>query len=287
MYKKIWYLICRYILVVLNNNTFDRLIFRINCLRLGHKYYSPNYINPKTFSEKIVYLKNQHENGIGSILADKVLVREYVSDKIGGKYLINLIGVYEKADVIKFENLPTQFVIKTNHGSGWNILVSNKANINWAAIKEKVNYWLSLNAWYLNREWQYRNMQPLILIEELLGSNIHDYKVFCFNGIPTFIQVDIDRFIKHTRSFYNVKWEKQSFGINYPISETEIPKPESLDEMFMLASKLSAELKFARVDFYIQNNKIYFGEITLHPGAGVEPFLSYDQDLMLGQYITI
>jgi hypothetical protein len=97
----------------------------------------------------------------------------------------------------------------------------------------------------------------------------------------------MDRFSNHTRSFYNLEWKKQPFGINYPIGQKQINKPEKLEEMLSVSRKLSKNLKFARIDLYEHNNQVYFGEITLHPGGGFEPFLTKQQDLFMGHHINL
>ena len=287
MIKSVWYFLSKYLFIHLPDTFYFQFMFCVTNLRLGYRPYFLNLSNPKSFNEKINWLKLHHRFESGPILADKIAVRDFVKNKIGENYLIPLIETYENANKINFEKLPDSFALKTNHGSGWNIICKNKSELNREESVKKMNKWLGLNSYYLSHEWQYKLIKPQLICEELLEFEINDYKFFCFDGEPKFIQVDIDRFSNHTRSFYNLEWEKQPFGINYPLGQKQIDKPEKLVEMLSVSRKLSKNLKFARIDLYEHNNKVYFGEITLHPGGGFEPFLMKQQDLFMGQYINL
>lgn len=257
--------------------------------RFGKHVYKIDLNDPKTFNEKITWLKLNYRFGKGNIIADKYLVREYIKKKIGADYLIPLINVYDSADEINFDNLPDQFVLKPNHGSGWVIICEDKESADIEAYRKKLNYWMSLDFEILSGEWQYSGIKKRILCEELIQElkNVVDYKFYCFNGRPRCVQVDFDRHTKHTRSFYDIGWNKMDLSLLYPPGEKEMQKPTGLDEMVEVAITLSKGFPFCRVDLYDVNGKIYFGEITLHPEAGVGPFGSYEQDLIMGNMLNI
>lgn len=246
-----------------------------------------NLKNPETFNEKINYLKLHERPELGEIIADKIKVRDYVSSVAGEKYLIPVIGVFERSEDIDFEKLPRQFALKTNHGSGWNIICRDKTKLHIHKAHRKLKRWLKRNAYYLSREWQYKNLKPMIICEELLEFDIIDYKFFCFNGIPEFVQLDIDRFTDHTRIYYSTSWERLDFSVTYHQATREIEKPSQIEEMLSLSTKLSKGFLFSRIDLYLHNNKIYFGEITLHPEGGFGPFIPEFYNKIIGDKLKI
>ncbi len=264
--SSLWYFFCKNILYYFSDRSFTKIVFFINSLRFNYKF-NINLDNPKYFHEKINYLKFNYRKKIIPVLADKIKVRSYVKEKIGKKYLIDLIGIYKNANEISFEDLPNQFVLKTNHGSGWNIICNNKEHINISKVIYKCNNWLNKNPYYLSREWQY-SPNPKLICEKFLGDSIIDYKIFCFEGAAKFIQLDLNRFSKHERCFFDVEWNYQDFTMLYKKPKARISKPSHLKKMVKLAEKLSNDLFFARVDMYLVNNRIYFGEITFYPEGG-------------------
>lgn len=285
--KKIWHFVCKHFLIYLNDEIFCKILLIITHLRLGFKPYYPNFKNPKTFNEHINFFKLKYKDELGTIVADKVKVREFIKNKIGEKYLIPIYGIYENAEQIDFNQLPDNgFAIKTNHGSGWNIICKNKSDFHAKISVKKLNYWLTLNVFYLNREYQYKQIKPLLIVEKLLEYDIYDYKIFCFYGEPKFIQIDINRFTNHKRLFYDINWQVLDFSINYPQAEIKIEPPALLNEMLEISKKLAVDFDFVRVDLYLHNDKLFFGELTLFPGGGFEPFLNDGQDLMVGKFFN-
>jgi len=247
--------------------------------------------SPKTFTEKIIWLKmNQHYNFAG-LFADKIRVKDYVADKIGAHYIIPTLGTYETASEIDFAALPESFILKANHGSGWNIICLDKSKCDWEITRSKLEYWLSTNYYDLGKEYQYRDIKPKLLWEELLENTpdtpLIDYKIHCFSGNPTFIQVDLDRFTKHTRNFYDLDWNLVPFTTLYPLGKRLIPRPAALSEMLDIAQQLSENLKCVRIDLYFHKDKVYFSEITFHHGGGFEPFFPSEYDHMLGDLIIL
>jgi len=286
LFRDIWYFLCRYVLAIFSDHVFSRINLWLSNKRFGVSYRGLNLKNPTSFTDKINFLKLSDEYYYYSEYADKFLVRKFVSEQIGPQFLVPLIGVYKDAEDIDFDSLPDKFILKTNHGSGWNIICMGKKDLDINKTKRTLNKWLGFNAYYLSREKQVKNIKPLILCEELLQYNIYDYKFFCFNGEPFMIQVDVGRFTKHQRAFYDMSWTKQAFSLVYPLYEGEITCPERFEEMSLIARKLSTRFTFSRIDLYSHNGNIYFGEITFFPEGGTGHFIPVEYDLIIGNYLT-
>lgn len=245
--------------------------------------------NPKTFNEKIQWRILKDKKDIYTKLADKYLVREYVKEKIGEKYLIKLLGVYKKAEDIDYDKLPDKFVLKCNHDSGSVIICKDKKTFNKKEANKKLNFFLKRNFYHMTREWHYKNIKPLIICEEFLeekGKSVDDYKIYAFNKknkeSSFFIQIEEDRFGDHRRGIYTENWEL------LPVKRTlEYPKkgikPKNLDLMLTLSKKLTEEFEFVRVDFYECNGSIYFGELTFTPAGGTGKFTPDEWDYKLGE----
>lgn len=251
--------------------------------------------NPISFNEKIQWLKLYNTTPLKTKLSDKFLVREWVEQKIGEEYLIPLLGVYSSAKDINLQALPEKFVLKTNHGSGCNIIVRNKNDLNWDEIEKTLDEWMAINfAWRQGLELQYKDIKPLIIAEEFIENkenNLRDYKIHCFNGEPKFIQLIGDRdIVKHTgkEAFYSLEWELQNFTYTYPKYETECAKPQNLKEMIKLAKILAEEFIYVRVDFYqLDNGVIKFGEMTFTPASGYDFWNPTETDIILGQLMQL
>ena len=247
----------------------------------------PNLIFPKTFNEKIQHRKLFFRDPLLTTLADKYAVREYVAERVGEKYLNDLYQVVDKAEDLDFDHLPNQFVLKATHGSGWNIIVRDKANFDKKAAIQQLNEWLSQNYYDLGREWCYKNIKPRIIAEKILiNENMIpiDYKFYCFSSHPKFIQVDIDRDTRHTKNIYDDNWNflhvqyvKRDHAINRD-------KPSTLIEMKHVAQKLSKGLDFLRVDLYEVKNRIIFGELTNYPNNGFGQFNPQKYDALFGSF---
>lgn len=268
-------------------------LIKIYGLRTGEKL---NLENPKTFNEKIQWLKLYDDaTQVKTKLTDKYLVREWIADKIGGQYLIPLLGVWDKFEDVEREKLPDRFILKTNHGSGCNVLVRNKEKINWKEVKEKFDYWMSLNFAFMGGfEMQYMDIRPKIIAEQYIeneGGNLYDYKIHCFNGKPEYIQVIGDRDLKtHNakEAFYNTEWILQPFTYTYPRYEIEKRKPDKLQEMLRIAGILSKGFAYVRVDLYeLDNGDIKFGEMTFTPTSGLDCWNPAGTDQMLGKKINL
>ena len=232
--------------------------------------------NPRTFDEKIQWSKLYDSTPIKTRLADKYLVRDWVAEKIGDKYLIPLLGVYDSFDEIDFEKLPKQFVIKCNHGCAYNIIVKDKSKLDLADVKAKLDKWMNENfAFSYGCELHYRDIKPKIIIEQFIenkksGGDLYDYKFWCFGGKVYYIQFLSERNIDGLKmAFYNKNWEKQHFVYSHPLDKKNIEKPSNLDEMIELAERLSKDFNHVRVDFYrLDDGTIYFGEMTFTSASG-------------------
>lgn len=225
-------------------------------------------------------------------LADKFLVREWIKDKIGEKYIVPLLGVWDNFDDINFDSLPRQFVLKTNHGCGWNIIVKDKSKFDINDAKQKINRWLKTNfAFEFGLELQYLNIKPKIIAEEYLENNendLYDYKVFCFNGKAESIMFLSERKQGLKMAFYDLSWKKLPFTYTFPRNEDDIPCPKNLDLLINLSEKLAQGFAHARVDFYILNNgALKFGEVTFSSASGTCKWNPSEQNKIYGELLKL
>lgn len=269
----------------LSDEKYLKLIYK---MEMGKKL---NIDNPKTYNEKIQYLKLREENDYTNHV-DKLKVREIVRKVIGEKHLIPLIGVYDSASDIDFSNLPKQFVIKCTHDSGGVVVCDDLEKLN---IKKTVNFLnkrLKRNYFWAGREKPYLNIKPQIIIEKFMldkkTGELPDYKFFCFDGQPLFSFIATERNTGKTKfDFFDEKFEKINVKQYYENSFNSIEKPEKYDEMIKLAKKLSRTIKHVRVDFYVINNEIYFGELTFYHFSGFREFNPESFDTNFGEHIDL
>ncbi len=249
-----------------------------------------NFDNPTTFNEKIQWIKLYEKNPLMTQCADKYAVREFVEEKVGKGVLNELYGVYEDAEEIDFDLLPDSFVLKATHGSGWNIIIKEKKQFNVREVIKTLDKWMATNYHTRRREWAYKHIPPKIVAEKYIEDKnglLLDYKFFCFNGTPSFIQVDIDRYKQHKRVFYNSKWERFDFEFQHPIYEQEVKPPDSLGEMVEIVKTLSSDFLFARIDLYDLDRRPVFGEITFYPEAGFGKFKPEEWDAKFGNLLKL
>ncbi|MBS9892362.1 ATP-grasp fold amidoligase family protein [Vibrio sp. Vb2853] len=254
--------------------------------------YNVNIEQPITWNDKIHFRKKYGNQILMAKLADKVEVRSFVSDKIGKEYLTKVIQIVDTASDINFDLLPNKFVIKTNHGSGPEHIeiVTDKTALSKERIIEKFSQALMSTHGYIHDEKFYSYIKPKIIIEEYLDSGKitpDDFKLHCFNkdgNFVCYIQVDSGRYISHQRNIYDVDWNLQPFKIEkkYP-HINEVKRPNELDEMLAIAKKLSSGFDYIRVDLYVVDSKIYFGELTFTHGDGMECFEPTDIDYKWGE----
>lgn len=249
----------------------------------------PDLNNPKRFNEKIQWRKVYDINPIYSFLTDKYCVREWVKNKIGEEYLIPLLGVWEKASDIDYNLLPDKFVLKTNNGSGTNIIVTDKNKLNKKVANETLDYWLKRPFCFLGYEMHYKDISPLIIAEKYMKpdfgeEDIRDYKFICFNGVPYFCWVDLDRNHGHKRKVYNLNWEPEPWTVGpYGWCDIDIEKPKSFSKMIEIAKVLCKGFAYVRVDLYEIEEKVYFGEMTFTSANGMEIFYPDVWDYKLGE----
>ena len=264
----------------------------------GLKYWYENNTNkildldnPRTYSEKIQWIKLYDIDYLKTYLTDKYLVRKWVKKKIGEKYLIPLLGVWNKFDEIDFNKLPNQFVLKCNHGSGMNIIVLNKNKFNIFEAKNNIDYWMKINyAFNYGLELQYKNIKRKIIAEEYIennDNNINDYKIWCFDGKIETIMVITERNKIKKYAFYDKNWNLLPFYYTN-FKEKKIDKPKNLNELINISEILSKGFKHVRIDFYILNNgTIKFGEMTFTPNSGIIHFAKEEYNEYFGNKIHI
>lgn len=254
--------------------------------------YRLNLNNPQSFNEKLQWLKFNDQHDEYTMMVDKYLVKDYVASLIGEKYLIPTIGVYNIIEEIKWEDLPQQFVLKTTGDSGGVIVCKDKTKLNIEEAKKKLGKLNDRNYYKYNKEYPYKNVNPRYIAEEYIvdesGYELKDYKFFCFNGEPKFVQIDFDRYSNHRRNVYDINWNLLDLQIKFPKGHDRVfPKPENYDEMVEISRKLSKGIPHVRIDLYNANGKIYFGEITFFHGSGMEVFTPLEWDYKFGEYIKL
>ncbi|MCM3741801.1 glycosyl transferase [Oceanobacillus luteolus] len=259
--------------------------------RLGREV---NFETPVMYNDKLQWLKLNWRDPLATKCADKYKVREYISEKIGNQYLNDLYGVYESVEEIDINSLPTAFVLKGTHGSGFNFVCKNKNEVKWDEKKKEMDRWLSTNYYLGNREWVYKDIKPRIICEKFIEQDndeeLRDYRFFCFNGEPKFITVDlsINDKKKTRRNLYDLEWNLMDEEITYPKElDIKINKPEKLDEMIKLSKILSSEFPHARVDFYYIDGNIIFGEITFYHQSGMGVIRPTEFELKMGDWLKL
>lgn len=252
--------------------------------------------NPKTFSEKLQWLKLYDRRSEYTIMVDKVKVKEFVASILGEEYVIPTLGVWHDPDEIDFDKLPDKFVIKCNHNSGTGMYICrDKSKIDVESVKEGLRKGLREDYYITNREWPYKNVPRRIIAEKYIDpspnvKDLPDYKWYCFNGEPRYCQVIQDRSGQETIDFFDTKWERQSFiGLNPKAkhSDKNVEKPLNLDTHLQIARTLSKGMAFSRIDLYETGEKTYFGEITFYPMSGMGGFAPHKYDNILGEMISL
>ncbi len=252
----------------------------------------PDLRNPRTLSEKIQWIKLHYRNRLLIQCTDKLLVRDYVRSVLSEEVLVPLLGIYDRPEDIPYDALPDQFILKTTHGSGWNIICRSKSTFNRQAAAVKLSKWLRSNFYDYGREWAYKEIRPRIVCEALLlddrGNFPLDHKMYCFHGEPRFVQVDYDRFTGHKRNLYDLDWHRIPCRFQYPNNEKASPSPPGvLKELLSAARKLSSPFPFMRVDLLVHDQRVWFGELTCYPERGMGRFFPPSYDLTFGDYLDL
>lgn len=254
--------------------------------------YELDLKHPKTYNEKAQWLKLYDRNPLYTFLVDKYRVKKWVADRIGEDHVIPTLSVYESVEDIILDELPDKFVLKCNHDSGSVVICNDKSEFAFDKCKQKLDCALKTNYYWTSREWPYKNVKRLIMAEPLLcGSEINDYKIYCFNGKPEMILVVSERFSNSGGPYFNyynlqgellpIKWG----GMNNP--EGEVLASASLDKMIEMATILSQGLPHVRMDFYDINGHVYFGEYTFYDSAGFDKIHPLEWDYRLGSLIVL
>lgn len=287
--------IIRHLLFFLPDKQFLSLRYRI----LMGEWIDWN--NPKTFTEKIQWLKVNAFKEKYTKLVDKLAVKDYVAKAVGQEFVIPTLGVWDSVEDIDWDSLPQQFVIKTTHGGGGGgvVVCKDKSALDIAAAKSKLLESMHSTANRSYREHPYDAVPRKILAEKYIAprivegqeiTDLPDYKFFCFNGEPEYCQVIRDRNTTETIDFYDMDWIHQEFvGLNPNVKNGANPvdKPANLEQMKEICRKLAVGIPFVRVDLYVTGEKQFFGELTFYPAGGFGKFTPEKYDLILGEMLKI
>ena len=254
-----------------------------------------NLNNPKTFNEKLQWLKLYDRHEEYTQMVDKFEAKKYVASIIGDEFIIPTLGVYDSFDEINFDELPNQFVMKCTHNSGGIIICRDKTLLDIAHARKQITKWLKKNPYWGNREFPYKNVRPRVIIEKYMeqenGESLRDYKVLCFHGKAKLIELHRFRYTENqTQDFYDVNWNKTSIsqgGGFIDKSSILFPRPKNLEKMLKLSELLTKDMIHCRVDWYNIEGILYFGELTFFDGSGLDPFDDEKDDLLLGSWIKI
>ena len=269
----------------------DALWIRIQFRRKTGSW--PNLKKPRTFNEKLQWLKLHDRNPLYTKLVDKYDVKEIVAKQIGAEYVIPTLGVWDNFDDIDFRKLPNQFVLKCTHDSGGLVIVKDKTELDVNMAKKKINRCLKMNYYWSMREWPYKNVKPRIIAEKYMedesGYELKDYKIFCFNGVPKALFIATDRGIHQTKfDFFDANLNHLPMKQHYPNNpDIKIPDPEGINKMFELARILTRDFKHCRADFYDVNGRIYFGELTFSHFSGMQTMEPAEWDETFGAWLNL
>jgi hypothetical protein len=253
--------------------------------------------NPKTFNEKLQWLKLYDRKPIYTTMVDKYEVKKYIAEKLGEEYVIPTLGVWDRFDDIDFESLPDQFVLKCTHDSGGLVICRDKSKLNKEAARQKIEQCMKRNYYWSGREWPYKNVKPRILAETYMDdenavAGLTDYKFFCFNGKPEMLYVSqgLEDHATASISFYDMEGREMPFHRrDFKPIEGELTLPSNFVEMQETAEKMAKEVDcpFVRIDLYSVRGRMYFSEVTFSPCSGMLPFEPKEWDAKLGDWLTL
>ena len=252
-----------------------------------------NIENPVTIQDKIAWLIVYDSTPLKTKCADKVLLHEYCKEKLGEDICVPLLKTWDSVDDIKWYQCPMQFVVKCNHGSGMNIIVKDKTRMNLDETEDKLREWMSTDfAMKVNCEMHYHDIPRKIMVEKLLvddkqQNSLFDYKFWCFNGNPKFMTVT-DGLGHGTMDFYDMSYNLIDLArIDFKPMKEKVQKPLNFEKMVEYAKKLSEDFKFVRVDFYEVDGKLYLGELTFTPGAGLFRYTKHEDEVKVGEMLKL
>lgn len=272
---------------IIPDKQYIKILFRS---RMGYKL---DLKDPKTFSEKLQWLKLYDRRPEYVRMVDKLAAKEYVGSIIGQEFIIPTLGVWNRAEDIEWDSLPEQFVLKCTHDSGGIVICHDKSKLDILEAVDVLNTSLNRDYYLVGREWPYKNVPRRIIAEKLIepehsGKDLFDYKFFCFDGVVRMIEVDYNRFIHHNRNLYSPEWERINAELGYPSQPgIEFQRPPELDIAIQAARKLSMGIPHIRVDFYFVGGHVYFGELTLYHGSGMEYTKPESFNRLMGDWIAL
>lgn len=258
--------------------------------------YPLNLRNPQTFCEKLQWLKLNDHNPLYHKLVDKYEVKNWVSEKIGERYVVKNYALYNSVDEIDFHVLPKQFVLKCTHNSGGLVVCTDKDNLNIDDTKRLLQENLDVHDYYdRNREWAYKGVKPRIIAEEYIDSlgkpESIEYKITCIQGKVKMITVCSGiahvEYDKRFNDHFDREGNRLPFYVNYKPAGLNLPEKKYMDEMIRISECLSAGIPQVRVDLYIHNNQIYFGEMTFYTWAGYMHYEPKEWDGIMGSWLSL
>ncbi|MHB9024673.1 MAG: ATP-grasp fold amidoligase family protein [Armatimonadota bacterium] len=253
---------------------------------------APDYASPRTFSDKLAWMRLHDRNPLYTQLVDKIAVRDYVRERVGEDVLVPLYGAWESAAEVSFDALPERFVLKCNHECGFVVLCRDRAKLDVPYVRMQLATRLRMNYYHRFLEWPYRDVPPRILAEELLqdedGGEPVDYKFQCFHGVPQYIFAMKNRHSAPVCGFYSPEWELFPFTYShFPLPTEPWPRPALFDHMRAIAVELSRGLPCCRVDLYAVRERVYFSELTIIAAAGFLMFQPDSYDRFWGDRLTL
>ena len=268
----------------------DRFYLKVFYYLAMHKKLDLN--TPKTYTQKIQWLKLHNTNPLYSKMVDKYEVREIIIQELGEEYLIPLLGVWDQFDEIDFEKLPHEFVLKTTHDSGSVIVCKDKAGFDHKSARKKLTRALQTNYFYKSREYPYKNAIPRIIAEKFMHDEsqeeLIDYKFFCFHGKPIILQITQSRNGKKEVGCFNMEFQPMPFYTgNIKPDYARFSKPFCFEKMVEIAEKLSRYIVHVRIDLYCINDQVYFGEYTFHNAGGIVRFSPPEWNKIMGDMIEL
>lgn len=254
--------------------------------------YRLNLKSPRTYNEKLNWIKLHDHNPLYTKLVDKYVVKKYVSERIGDKYVIPLLGAWDRVEDIEWDKLPNQFVIKCSHDCGGMVICKDKTKLDIPKATARLKKAFDRNYYYECREWPYKDVQPKVFAEAYMEDEfgeLRDYKFFCFDGEvkAMFIASDRSKDTETCFDFFDADFNHLPFTQGHPNAEKLPSKPRGFDEMKKLAAELSKGIPQVRVDFYDVNGNVYFGEFTFFHFGGLVKFNPNEWDYTFGSWIKL
>ena len=283
----VYYIVCKYPKLIRNDEKYIKFLWKY---RMG---YPLNLDNPRTYNEKLQWLKLYNRKPEYTVMVDKYLAKDYVASVIGNEYIIPTLGVWDNVEDIDFQSLPNQFVLKCTHDSGGLCICKDKSELDIFQVKKKLREALKKEFYWYGREWPYKNVRRRILAEQYMEDaethELRDYKFFCFDGVPkfSFIATGRQSQVEPYFDFFDMEFNHLPFKHGHPHSPILPKKPKNYDLMKMLSQELSKGLPHVRVDWYEVNDKAYFGELTFFHHNGMVPFNPNEWDYKLGEMIKL